>query len=62
MYYMYRQNNSRGFFTKPAVHVFIQADNVDEADRIFLTIDGCYFDPNCHFDRSEEHTSELQSH
>ena len=47
---MYRQNNSRGYFRKPAVNVFIEAETSDEADRIFLTIDGCYFDPHCDFD------------
>ena len=52
MYYHYRQNNSRGYFRKPAVNVYIEAETLEEANKTFLTIDGCYFDPNCHFDCS----------
>jgi len=50
MYYLYRQNNSRGYFKPPAIHVFIEAENEDEANQKFLSIPGCYFDPDCHFD------------
>ena len=33
-------------------HFICYAKNLEEANKIFLTIDGCYFDPNCHFDCS----------
>lgn len=44
-FYEYRQNNSGGSFTGPALHVYIEADTLEEANNIFLTLDGCYFDP-----------------
>ena len=50
MYYHFRQNNSRGMFKLPAVSVFVEADNEQQATEKFLTIDGCYFDPRCDFD------------
>lgn len=50
MYYQYRQNNSRGYFKKPALNVFIEADSVEESDKLFQTVEGCYFDPYCRFD------------
>lgn len=50
MYYLFRQNNSRGTFKLPAVNVFVEADNEQQATELFLTIKGCYFDPNCDFD------------
>lgn len=45
-FYHYRQNNSGGRFTAPAVNVYVEADNVGEANYLFQTIDGCYFDPD----------------
>lgn len=45
-FYEYRQNNSGGGFTGPAINVYVEADNVGEANKIFQTIDGCYFDPD----------------
>lgn len=50
MYYPFRQNNSRGYFKPPAINVFIEASSAEEANAKFLTLDGCYFDPNCDFD------------
>lgn len=44
-FFEYRQNNSGGRFTGPAIHIFIEAKDVGEANNIFLTLDGCYFDP-----------------
>ena len=52
MYYHFRQNNSRGYFKKPAVHVFVEAETPEQASERFLTIPGCYFDPYCRFDCS----------
>lgn len=46
MYYPYRQNNTRGTLTGPASTVWIEADNAEEANQIFVTLDGCYFDPD----------------
>ena len=45
-FYHYRQNNSGGSFISPAVNVYVEADDVEEANKIFVTIDGCYFDPD----------------
>lgn len=45
-FFEYRQNNSGGGFTGPAINVYIEADNVGEANNIFQTLDGCYFDPD----------------
>jgi hypothetical protein len=50
MYYLFRQNNSRGMFKAPAVNVFVEADSAAQATELFLTIKGCYFDPRCDFD------------
>lgn len=43
MFYEYRQNNSGGFFHLPAIQVFIEADSMDEANRI-AERNGLYFD------------------
>jgi len=43
-FYHFRQNNSGGYFTKPAHHVYVEADNRDEAVETFTTINGCYLD------------------
>lgn len=50
MYYLYRQNNSYGISTPPARNVAIEAADMPQADNKFLTIDGCYFDPNYNID------------
>jgi hypothetical protein len=50
MYYEYRQNNTRGYFKKPAHIVFVEATTPVEANARFITIDGCYFDPDTRFD------------
>lgn len=42
-YYHYRQNNSGGFFTGPAINVYIEADTSEEADAIGVK-NGLYFD------------------
>jgi len=44
-FYEYRQNNSGGRFSGPARNIYIEADTVEEANNIFLSLDGCYFDP-----------------
>ena len=31
-YYLYSQNNSGGSFTRPAIHIFVEASSVEEAD------------------------------
>lgn len=41
-YYEYRQNNSGGSFTEPAISVFIEADTPEEADSIAIE-NGLYF-------------------
>lgn len=46
MFYRFRQNNSGGSFTNPARHIYVEADSEDEARDIFVTIPGCYFDPD----------------
>ena len=50
MYYIYRQNNSYGISTPPARNVVIEAADTAEADNKFLTINGCYFDPDYNID------------
>jgi len=42
-YYLYRQNNSGGFFAAPAVNVIVRAENADEADRLAQEV-GVYYD------------------
>lgn len=42
-YYHYRQNNSGGSFTGPAINVYIEADTPEEADAIAIQ-NGLYFD------------------
>lgn len=42
MFYHYRQNNSGGYFLEPAIHVFIQADSVWQAD-VIAEENGLYF-------------------
>ena len=56
-FYSYRQNNSGGFFLKPAVTVNVEASSAAEADEIAVT-HGLYFngcdtgdDCNCCGDR-----------
>ena len=46
MFYRFRQNNSGGYFNKPARHVFVEATSEAEARELFVKIDGCYFDPD----------------
>ena len=43
-YFTYRQNNSGGVFTAPAINVVIKADTAQEAEAIALA-NGIYFDP-----------------
>lgn len=45
MFYEFNQNNSGGFFLEPAKDVFVEADSPAEANEIFESIEGCYFDP-----------------
>ena len=45
-FYHFRQNNSGGYFSNPAQHVYVEAESEDNALEVFKTIDGCYFDPN----------------
>jgi hypothetical protein len=44
MYYRFHQNNSRGTYKEPAKVIIIEADNSEEAEQRFLSIDGAYFD------------------
>lgn len=46
MYYRFRQNNSGGRLNNPALNVYVEAISEDEARDIFITIPGCYFDPD----------------
>jgi hypothetical protein len=46
MFFSFRQNNSGGSFKEPAVTVWVEADSPEEANQIFTTLDGCYFDPS----------------
>ena len=46
MFYRFHQNNSRGIFKEPAKLIIIEADNIEEAQQRFLSIDGAYFDYN----------------
>lgn len=43
-YYTYRQNNSGGSHTKPAINLVVKADTPAEADAIAIA-NGVYFDP-----------------
>lgn len=44
MFYTYRQNNTGGSFTKPAINLVIEAEDASEADLIAVEA-GAYFDP-----------------
>lgn len=48
-YYTYRQNNSGGSFSDPAINVVIKADSPAQADAIAIT-KGIYFDPEFEID------------
>lgn len=56
-YFTYRQNNSGGKFTEPALYVIVEADNAAQADMraavVGLYFDGCAigFDCSCCGDR-----------
>lgn len=43
MFYTFYQNNSGGFFTKPAHYVIVEADSAEEANAI-AEQNGVYFD------------------
>lgn len=43
-YWRYRQNNSGGSFTEPAISVWVQADTNKQADEVAQN-NGIYFDP-----------------
>lgn len=43
-YYTYRQNNSGGSFTTPAINLVVKADSKEQAEVIALA-NGVYFDP-----------------
>jgi hypothetical protein len=43
MFYLYRQNNSGGYFEDPAKYVLIEADDGDHADFIAERYVGLYF-------------------
>lgn len=42
--WIWHQNNTRGTYRKPAKKVVIEADSYEEAEKVFLSIDGCYYD------------------
>ena len=50
-YFRYRQNNSGGVFTRPAIHVFVEADTAAEADALAqghgIYFDGCETGDDC---------------
>ena len=48
-YYTYRQNNSGGSFSTPAISVVIKADTPAQANAIAIT-KGIYFDDNYEID------------
>ena len=48
-FYTFRQNNSGGTFTLPAINVSVEADSADEANDIAES-HGVYFDDNCEVD------------
>jgi hypothetical protein len=48
-YYNYRQNNSGGSFSDPALNVVVKANSPAEADAIAIT-KGIYFDPEFEID------------
>lgn len=57
MFFNFQQNNSGGYFTKPAHHVWVEADSADEANKL-AEENGIYFngrasrkDCNCCGDR-----------
>lgn len=43
MFYRFRQNNSGGFFTGPAINVIVEADSQEESQRL-AEQHGLYFD------------------
>lgn len=47
MWYVFRQNNSAGFFKLPAIHVIIEADNHEQACSIAES-NGLYFNGVSH--------------
>ena len=50
MFYRFYQNNSGGYFTKPAKNIVVEADSQEEAEAKFLSINGAYYDPNFNTD------------
>lgn len=48
-YYNYRQNNSGGSFSTPAINLVVKADSPADADAIALA-NGVYFDPTFEID------------
>ena len=48
-FYTFRQNNSGGAFTSPAINVFVEADSADEANDIAESYE-VYFDDDYDFD------------
>lgn len=48
--YRYRQNNSGGGHTGPAISVYIEADSADEANRIAEQTQDMYFDDDYEID------------
>lgn len=48
-FYTFRQNNSGGAFTSPAINVSVEADSADEANDIAES-HGVYFDDDYDFD------------
>ena len=51
MFYLFDQNNSGGSFRRPAMCVFIEADNADEANDLAhehgIYFEGCYSGSDC---------------
>ena len=43
MWFHFRQNNSGGYFRKPAIHIFVEADTAEQANEVAASIEGVYF-------------------
>src|SRR6185437_12312141 len=50
MFFTYSQNNSGGYFKEPALHLIIEAADVDAANNIaekYIYFDSCLYDGDC---------------
>ncbi len=65
MFYRFRQNNSGGYFMPPAIHVYVEADNDEQAVETFTSIEGVYLDSyrdcSCCGGRWDEYISDTYS-